>query len=59
MNALRRAGHALHGRWIAWLDDLLDENGLAHRITYPILHLHQLAYAAWLRATNRRTRSSR
>ena len=56
---LGRAARALHAWWVDRLDQLLDPDGRAHRITYPILHPHQLAYTAWLRATNRRTRSSR
>ncbi|MGW2720816.1 hypothetical protein [Streptomyces sp. NPDC001492] len=50
---LGRAGRALHHRCVDWLDQLLDPDGRAHRIAYPILHPHQFAYAAWLRATDR------
>lgn len=56
---LARAARALHAWWVDLLDQLLDPDGRAYRVVYPLTHPHLVVYAAWLQATTRRTRSIR
>ena len=59
MTAAARPWRAVHAWCVARLDALLDPDGRAYRIAYPLARPHLVVYAAWLQATTRRTRSSR